>query len=114
MAKIKLCKEQGCNNAQTTQGYCRFHYLKNYKRIKSEKERKAAERLNKYIEAIVAKYPDRYMDVLKKEIRSRHIEGNIPDEFGSELDDVYKIFSDPGYEEEIERLIKDLRIEDKF
>lgn len=116
MAKIRICKEAGCNNAQTTKGYCRLHYLKNWKHIKAEKQREAARRLNKYIEAIVEKHPDKYVEVLKKEIKSRRFEKNINEEYGtnSDMDDVFKIFNEPGYENEVEKLIRDLKIVDKY
>lgn len=114
MAKIKICKEPNCNNAQTTAGFCRLHYLKHWKQIKSSKQKRAAEQLNKYIERIVAKHPDRYMEVLKREIRSQRFEKSVSEEYGSELDDIYKIFNDPGYEGEVEKLIRSLKIEDKF
>lgn len=114
MAKIRICKEPGCNNAQTTKGYCRLHYLKNWKKIKEHQQKAAAERLNRYIEDIVEKYPDRYIEILKKEIRSKNFEKVAQDDFSSELDDIYKIFNDPGYEGDIERLIRDLKIEDEF
>lgn len=114
MAKIKICKELGCNNSETTAGYCRLHYLKNWKDIKSKKQKQAAERLNKYIEHIVEKHPDKYVEVLKKEIRSRHFERNVAEEYGGELDDVYKLFNDPGYDAEVEDLIRKLKLENKF
>lgn len=105
--------EPGCNNSQTTKGYCRLHYLKNWKKIKNDKQKKAAERLNKFIENIVEKHPDRYMEVLKKEIRSKGFEKTVPDDF-TDMDEVYKIFNDPGYEGDVENLIRELKIEDKF
>lgn len=116
MAKIRICKEPGCNNTQTTKGYCRLHYLKNWKKIKAEKQKFAAKRLNKYIENIVEKHPDRYVEVIKKNLKSRRFEKNIIDEYGEDqdMDDVYKLFNDPGYEGDIEKLIRDLKIEDKF
>lgn len=114
MAKIRICKEQGCNNAQTTKGYCRLHYLKNWKKIKAKKQKDAAKRLNQYIENIVAKNPDRYMEVLKKEIRSDKFDKYMPDEYSSEMDDLYKIFNDAGYDGEVEKLIRNLKLEGKF
>lgn len=114
MAKIRICKEKGCNNSQTTEGYCRLHYLKNWKKLKSKRHKTAAERLNKYIEQIVERNPNRYMEVLKKDIRSPHFEKNFIDESGSDMDDLYRIFNDPGYEADVEKLIKDIKTENKF
>jgi len=112
--KIKICKEEGCNNTQTTRGFCRLHYLKNWKKLKTKKQKKAASRLNKYIESIVEKHPDRYMEVIKKEIRNPKFGRIAGEDQRSELDDVYRIFNDPGYEEDIDKMIRDLKVEDKF
>jgi len=112
--KIKICKEEGCDNTQTTGGYCRLHYLKNWKKLKTKKQKKAATRLNKYIEGIVEKHPDRYMDVIKKEIRSPHFDRISKEDQVQDMDDIYRIFNDPGYEGDIEKLIRDLKVEDKF
>jgi hypothetical protein len=114
MTKIRICKEEGCNNSQTTKGYCRLHYLRNWKLIKAAKQKDAAKRLNKYIENIVDKHPDRYVEVIKREIKSRRFEKNVVEEYGQDIDDVYKLFNDPGYDAEIERLIQDLKVEKKF
>ncbi len=56
--KIKICTEDGCHNAQTSKEYCRLHYLKNWKTIKAEEEKKAAKRLNRYVEGIMKRNPD--------------------------------------------------------
>lgn len=36
--KIKLCIEKACRNEATTDGFCRFHYLKNWRKLVLEKE----------------------------------------------------------------------------
>lgn len=112
MARIKICKEEGCHNAQTTAGYCRVHYLKNWKTIKKEQQEKAAKRLNRYIEAVMKKYPNKYIEVIKEDINQdkfkRHDTGS------EELDDLYRLFNEPTYEEDVERLIKELKIEKNY
>jgi hypothetical protein len=111
MAKIKICKEDGCHNAQTTAGYCRLHYLQNWKQIKEEQQEKAAKRLNRYIEAIVKKHPTKYVEVIKGEINSKKF---TKEEGHEEMDELYRLFNEPSYDEEVERLIKDLKIEKEF
>ena len=68
--KIKRCIEAGCKNVQTSKDYCRLHYLKNWKRIREITQKKAADRLNKYVEGICKKYPDKYIDMIRREIRN--------------------------------------------
>lgn len=111
--KIKFCKESACHNVQTTGGYCRLHYLKNWKKIKRKAQRVSAERLNKYVERMVRQFPDRYVDEIKKDLRTRHFERQMEEEFG-EPDSIYRLFNDPNYEEEISQLIHELKIEKAF
>ncbi|MBI2082967.1 MAG: hypothetical protein HYT76_05305 [Deltaproteobacteria bacterium] len=113
-SQIKICLETGCRNAQTTKGYCRLHYLKNWKGLKSEAHKKAAERLNRYVEGIVKKYPDRYMEVIRKDLRGKKdFEPFLDDPAG---EDVQGIMEDLGYtdDESIERLLNNLRINKEF
>lgn len=112
-SKIKICKEEGCHNSQTTTGYCRLHYLKNWKKIRKKAERVAAERLNKYVERMVRQFPDKYVEEIKKDLRTRHFEQQMEEEFG-ELDSVFRLFNDPNYNDEINQLIHDLKIEKDF
>ena len=112
-AKIKLCKEEGCHNTQTASGYCRLHYLKNWKKLKKKAEKAAAEKLNKYVERMMRQYPNRYVDEIKKDLRTRHFEQQVEDEFG-ETDVIVRLFNDPAYEDDVERLISDLKIEKGF
>ena len=109
MARIKICKYEGCHNAQTTAGYCRVHYLKNWKTIKKEQQERAAKRLNRYIEAICKKHPKKYIEVIKDEINNDRIKR--ADDSSEELNDLYHLFNEPTYEEDVERLIKDLKID---
>jgi hypothetical protein len=111
MPKIKICKQEGCHNAQTTAGYCRLHYLSNWKKIKQEHQERAAKRLNRYIESVVKQHPKKYIEVIKDDINSGKIK---PRDEINDMDDLCRLFSEPTYEEEIEQLIKDLKIEKDF
>jgi hypothetical protein len=109
MPKIKLCKEPGCKNAAVVEGYCRLHYIKNWKMIKRKRRTTAVQRLNKYVETLMKKYPDKYVDIIREDIRSGRFENAPPDSYYAEIDEVYNIFNDPGYEAEVEALIKNLK-----
>ncbi|MCB1214099.1 MAG: hypothetical protein KDK66_01360 [Deltaproteobacteria bacterium] len=67
--KIKLCKEEDCANQQTTAGFCRLHYLKNWKKIRTEKKKKAAKGIERYIQSVLRKDPDRASLQLKKSLK---------------------------------------------
>jgi len=111
--KIKLCKETGCSNQQTTAGYCRLHYLKNWKRIRGEKQRKAAKNLNKYIENIVRSNPDRAVDSLKGNLRDEGtMERSMDEVFAG--DSVREVMADLGYREDLDIMIDSIKIDEDY
>lgn len=112
--KIKICLADNCNNAQTTGGYCRLHYLKNWKDIKEEQQRKAADRLNKYVDGICKKNPDDFMSVVKKNIKDeRGLESTVDTLYPE--DEMTAAFSDLEQDEaSLDKILSQIRIHDKF
>ncbi len=113
MAKIKICKEDGCSDAATTAGYCRLHYLKRWKAIKDAEREIAARRLNRYIERICRENPDDYMDVIRRDLKRP----DFDDVVGEELDfseDAATSLGELNNETEIEEIIRKLKIEEGF
>ena len=51
--KIKICKESDCVSEQTAEGYCRLHYLKSWKKIRTDKKKKSLRALNKNVDNII-------------------------------------------------------------
>jgi hypothetical protein len=115
MAKIRICKFDGCKNAATTRGFCRLHYLKNWKAIKDEEKKLAAERLNRYVERVCREHPDRFLEVIRDDIEHDRF-GDYQDEEGVDArgPEGSYIFDDEAYEEEIDRLIRELKIQKGF
>lgn len=110
--KIKICIEEGCKNAQTTKDYCRLHYLKNWKKIKLAEQKKAADKLNKYVEGIVKKFPEKYVDVIRREIRTDR--GDLQravDEPAEEMDSYSNFGSD---DEGLDDLISRIKLDKDF
>jgi hypothetical protein len=66
----KMCRETGCENQSTTKGYCRLDYIKNWKKIKRKEMILKEGKLNQYIEELVSKYPDKYIDVIRQDLTS--------------------------------------------
>lgn len=64
----KLCREAGCENIATTKGYCRLDYIKNWKKIKRKEMILKEGKLNQYIEELVSKYPDKYVEVIRQDL----------------------------------------------
>ena len=114
MAKIKICKEEDCKNSQTTGGYCRLHYLKHWKILQLEKKKKAAKNLNRYVESILKKHPDKYIEVIKKDLRSKKFDEIVDKQFGGDLEESESLFEPRSYDEDIEKFLNDLKIEKDF
>jgi hypothetical protein len=66
----KRCREPGCDHDFTMLGYCRLHYIKNWRRIKRKEAILASGQLNNYVEELVNKYPDKYLDVIRQDLAS--------------------------------------------
>ena len=110
--KLKLCKEKGCNNSATTMGYCRLHYLRNWKDIKEKQKKKAITNLNKYIDHIMNKHPAGYMDAIREDLKnqdqfSRKAEGFLSD------DDFHDVMEELGADD-VERIISGIKFDDSF
>lgn len=114
MAKIKLCKDKGCHNSQTTDGFCRLHYLRHWKKLQAEKRKKAAKNLNRYVESILKRYPDRYVEQIKKDIRSKDFEERVEGEFKPDEEEPLSLFERGASDEEIEEIIQNLKVEKNF
>ena len=108
MAKIRICKDEDCKNAATTAGFCRLHFLKNWKRLKEEEHKRAAKRLNRYIESVVKRHPDRYLEMIKKDLLSADFERLIDTQFADEENSDF-ILDEPTYDEEVRELIEKFR-----
>ena len=63
-----MCRENACENVATTKGYCRLDYIKNWKKIKRKEMILKEGKLNQYIEELVGKYPDKYIDIIRQDL----------------------------------------------
>lgn len=63
-----VCREVACEGLATSGGYCRLHYVKNWKKIKRKELILREKKLNQYIEELVAKYPDKYIEAIRQDL----------------------------------------------
>lgn len=63
-----ICREVGCDALAVMAGYCRAHYIKNWKKIKRKEMILREKKLNRYIEELVAKYPDKYIEAIREDL----------------------------------------------
>lgn len=64
------CREVGCENEGLLSSYCRLHYIKNWRRIKKKESILSTGQLDGYVEELVAKYPDKYLDAIENDLHS--------------------------------------------
>lgn len=111
--RIKICKENGCQSEQTTDGFCRLHYLKNWKKIRSEKKKKSLRSLNKYIENIMRRNPDNYKNSIKDNLQEQEVGQTGSSSFYSR-DDFDDVVEELGFKEDLDRLIDNIKVDKNF
>lgn len=97
----RYCRTRDCDQAAMVDGYCRYHYLLYWKNIQVRKKILTEGKLSKYIEDLTSRYPDKYLEILRKDLRSEKDfmaaiqeleidEANVENEFEEEnyLDEV--------------------------
>ena len=68
--KKKFCDQADCERGAVSHGYCRLHYISNYKHIKFNNHVKAERRLNAYVDRLAKKYPKDYLERIKEGLES--------------------------------------------
>ncbi len=80
------CKMRECDELATVDGYCRYHYIKLWKKIQLRKKILTDGKLEKYIEELTLRYPDKYIEMIRADLRSeKHFLAAIQE---LEIDDV--------------------------
>ena len=62
----KLCAHSRCRAQASADGYCRLHYLANWRHIKLNEKIKAEKRLNAFVDRIAKKYPKDFLEKIKE------------------------------------------------
>lgn len=76
-ANKKRCREPGCELEILLNGFCRMHYIKNWRKIKRKEAIIASGQLNNYVEELVSKYPDKYLDVIRQDLATEKEWGKV-------------------------------------
>lgn len=66
----RYCRVNDCDQIGQVEGYCRFHYLLFWKKIQVRKRILSEGKLERYIEELTARYPDKYLEMLRKDLRT--------------------------------------------
>lgn len=103
--KIKICIEEGCHNEQTSKNYCRLHYMMHWKEKRREKSKKAAKKLDRYVEGIMKRGGTHYGEAANDR---NNAESDV-----SGSDEVESLIEDLGYSdpESLDEIISHIKIE---
>lgn len=66
----RYCRVKDCDQLSVVDAYCRYHYLLYWKKIQIRKKILSEGKLERYIEELTARYPDKFLDMLRKDLRS--------------------------------------------
>ena len=66
----RYCRVKDCDQLSAVDGYCRYHYLLYWKKIQVRKKILTEGKLERYVEELTSRYPDKFLDMLKKDLRS--------------------------------------------
>lgn len=66
----RYCRVKDCDQLSSVDGYCRYHYLLYWKRIQVRKKILSEGKLERYVEELTSRYPDKFLDMLRKDLRS--------------------------------------------
>ncbi len=66
----RYCRVKDCDQVANVEAYCRYHYLLYWKNIQNRKKILSEGKLERYIEELTARYPDKYLELLRKDLRS--------------------------------------------
>lgn len=66
----RYCRVKDCDQLATVEAFCRYHYLLYWKKIQIRKKILTEGKLERYIEDLTARYPDKFLDMLRKDLKS--------------------------------------------
>lgn len=110
---VQLCEEKGCKNQQTTKGFCRLHYLKNWRKLQESEKKKAADNLNKYVDYLAKKNPDRYVNELKDDLKSNSDFQQKADNFVADSE-FYDVLDELDMGSEVKRILGSIKVDKSF
>lgn len=66
----KRCAEKKCRGEATTAHFCRFHYIAHWGEGPERHAPMREDRLNYYIREITRRYPEEYLEIIKRDLSS--------------------------------------------
>lgn len=109
--QIVICKQSGCHDISTIHGFCRFHYLSSWKKLKSKEAKKKGMEINVYLEEMAKRFPEEFLSKLRLEIEEM-AEKEALGESEETTDRSGGLFDQIEDEEDLETIIHGLKVED--
>ena len=104
--RVRICKAEDCQNPQTTQGFCRLHYLSKWKEIREEKLKRAQKNLDRYVERMAgAKKPAATGEDGEETEGGQKEEAVFEEDFGEFVDVLSR-------EENLDKILNGIKVED--
>lgn len=108
------CKVKDCDQIAAVEGYCRYHYLLLWKKIQVRRKILSDGKLERYVEELTSRYPDKYLEVIRKDLSSEKnflaiiseyelnesVDNDFEDEDTQELDEVRGGFGDSDFSDD--------------
>lgn len=66
----RYCRVRDCDQIASVEGYCRYHYLLLWKRIQVRRKILVDGKLERYVEELTARYPDKFLEMIRKDLRT--------------------------------------------
>lgn len=66
----RLCRVRDCDQVSNVEGYCRYHYLLLWKKIQIRKVILIDGKLEKYVEDLTSRYPDKFLEMIRKDLKT--------------------------------------------
>lgn len=64
------CKVRDCDQIAAVDVYCRYHYLLLWKKIQVRRKILIDGKLERYVDELTARYPDKFLEMIKKDLRT--------------------------------------------
>jgi hypothetical protein len=66
----RYCRVRDCDQIAVVDSYCRYHYLLLWKKIQVRKKILADGKLERYVEELTSRYPDKFLEVIRRDLRT--------------------------------------------
>jgi hypothetical protein len=66
----RYCRSRDCDQVGIVDGYCRYHYLLFWKKIQVRKKILVDGKLERYVEELTARYPDKFLEMIRRDLRT--------------------------------------------